>query len=247
MSDQIQDVNQGMELPKSPLETGSEEKSGVGKVEKVQKVKIGFDRTDEQVLQFNQDTEVELIWDEDDFRELSEAVERQLRYQNLKNYLTVKVKNESKAKKALEVQAVSLVDPLGMNADYRLKIRPRRGWHQCWKSPGMEFDSAMAAGYKQVRKRKATGKKDKYGEDILENVEPGYENGEVLKIMTEDGKVELIAVEVEEQRFRDHLKWMSEKSTSMYRGNKQRFNENVEELNRRLDPDKRMRVIDEVQ
>jgi len=224
-----------------PAGTG---KSGVAKQEKRQKVEVGFDRTDEQVLQFNLDKGIELVWPEEGFRELSETVERQLSHDNLKNYLKAQFKAKEKAKKAT-VEISNPVNPLGMNSDFRLKIRERKGWHQCWKSPGLELDAALAGPYRQIRKQKETGAKDKYGEAVLEKQEPGYENGEVLKLMDENNKVELVAVECPNELFEKYLEYMAEKSRLMYNANKGRFAENVEELNTKLDRDHRMKVIDE--
>ena len=221
-------------------------KSGAGKVEKVQKVNITRDRTDEQVLQFNLDGGLELVWDEDSFRELPETVERQLSYQNLKNYLKVQFDARQKAGKAAGVVAVdNPLNPLGMNSDFRLRIRQRAGWHQCWKTPGNELDAALGGPYRQVRRPKDTGEKDKYGEVVPEKVEPGYENGEVLKIMDENGKVELVAVECPQGLYEEYLEYMARKSRGMYSANEEKFEQNIEELNRKLDKDHRIGVINE--
>lgn len=221
-------------------------KSGAVKTEKAQKVSIVSGRSDEQVLQFNMDKGIEMVWDVDDFRELSETVEKQLTHKNLKNYLSVQFQRKERAKKAAgSVVIDNPVNPLGMNSDFRLRIRERRGWHQCWKTPGLELDAALGGPYKQVRKLKETGQKDKYGEAILEKVEPGYENGEVLKLMDENNKVELVAVECPLELFDKYLEYMAEKSRLMYSANKNRFADNVEELNRKVDKDHRMKVIDE--
>jgi len=221
-------------------------KSGATKVEKPQMISITLDRTNEQVLQFNMDEGLELVWDEDSFRELPEEVERQLRHANLKNYLKVQFQVKQKAEKAAGLVKIdNPLNPLGMNTEFRLRIRARRGWHQCWKTPGNELDAALAGPYKQIRKQKDTGRKDQYGEAILEKQEPGYENGEVLKLMDENGKVELVAVECPLELYDKYLEYMAEKSRRMYSANKNKFAENVEELNRKLDKDKRMKVIDE--
>lgn len=230
----------------NPLEMGgTEQDSGAMKAEKGQQVLVNVDRSNEQVLQFNLDKGIELVWDELSFRELPEEVERQLSYKNLKNYLVVQTKVKEKAKKAAGVVRIeNPINPLGMNSEFRLRIRERRGWHPCWKTPGLELDAALAGPYTQVRKLKVEGK-NKDGSDKFEKVEPGYETGEVLKLMDENGKVELVAVECPLEMFEKYREWMAAKSRQMYGANKDRFAENVEQLNTKLERDKRMKVIDE--
>jgi len=109
-----------------------------------------------------------------------------------------------------------------MNSSYRLKIRPRRGWHQFWKSPGVDFEMAIAGPYKKVRKQKDG-----------EEQEPGYENGEVLKLLDGEGKVELIAVECLLEMYEKHLEAMARKSSRMLVGAKEDFFRATEEINRR--------------
>ena len=229
----------------SPIE-GKVGDNGVGGKEMRQTIKVGVDMEDGQVLVWNVDKDVVLVWDEEGFRELPESVERQLRHENLKNYLVVQVKVKERASKAIQGPKMSgLIDPLGMNTEFRLRIRARRGWHQCWKTPGNELDAALAGPYRQVRKQKESGAKTVYGEVVLEKEDAGYENGEVLKLMDENAKVELVAVECPEELFQGHLGWMAEKSRQMYDGNKSRFRENVETLNVKLERGKRMTVIDD--
>jgi hypothetical protein len=228
--------------------------NGVRKAASKQKITITVDRTNEQVLVFNQDKDIELVWVEDSFRELPEEVERQLRHDNLKRYLIVQTLVSEKAKRAVsEPKIESMIDPLGMNSDFRLRIRSRRGWHQCWKTPGNEFDAAMQGPYKQVRKQAEMKGKDgkavldKWGQPKLEEKEAGEENGEVLKLIGEDGKVELIATECPQELFGKHVEWMAEKSRAMYDSNKDKFRESVETLNVNLEKSKRMKVIDDSQ
>jgi len=248
------DTEAGMEgLPENPLlsngrvtppKSTAMQESGVGNAETRQKVTIGFDRTNEEILQFNMDSALEMVWDSGDFRELPQNVERSLTFDNLRNYLKTQFKVAEEAKKAGRATRVEpLINPLGMNSDFRLRIRARRGWHQCWKTPGMELDAALAGPYKQVRKLKETGKKDRNGDPVLENAEPGYESGEVLKLQDENNKVELVAVECPQEQYEAFLEWMAAKSRGMYSANEDRFEENVEQLNKKLDRDKRMKVL----
>lgn len=219
--------------------------SGVGIVETRQKVIITFDRTDEQVLQFNMDKNLVLNWDEDRFRELPETVTRQLSYENLVAYLVVQthVKEKKEGKKKPSKIEVQSINPLGMNTSYRLRIRERSGWHQCWKAPGGELEAALAGPYKQIRKQKATGKKDAYGEEVLETEEPGYENGEVLKILNDENKVELVAVECTEEVFKAGMEWQAKESRSRYRANTDKFTTTIEEINTGLSKDHKMKVL----
>ena len=218
-----------------------EQESGVRKPVHAQKVLVKVDMNDEQVLQFNQDKEVELVWSEDGFRELSETVEKQLSFENLKRYFAMQYVVKERAKKAAGSFKVleDPMNPLGMNADFRLKIRERPGYHQCWKSPGQEFDAAMAGPYTQVHKQAdlANGKK--------ENKPAGEENGEVLKLIDGNGKVELIAVECKLELFEQFKEFMAAKSRQMYRGNKETFTSSIETLNRATSKQNRLKVIDE--
>ena len=228
-------------------------KSGVKKVETPQIITISRDRTNEQVLQFNMDTGIRLAWDPDDFRELPEDVARQLTYDNLKSYLKTQYVVKEKAATAAAAGRIEVrnpINPLGMNSEFRLQIRARKGWHQCWKSPGNELEAALAGPYKQVRKQAL--KKDKDGKQVYdkdhqpayEDAEPGQENGEVLKIQDETGKVELVAVECRQELYEEYLEYMAEKSRLMYGANKGKFVENVEEINKNLKRDNRMKVLD---
>ena len=247
-------------LAANPLEQGAatpddkpeEQKSGVIKAEKKQIVQVSRDRTNQEVLQFNMDSGIQLAWDPEDFRELPPEVERQLEFDNLKSYLKAQFIAREKAKvaAATKVEISNPLNPLGMNSEFRLKIRERKGWHQCWKTPGNELDAALAGPYRQVRNQALL--KDKEGKQVYdkhhqmryEDKEPGYENGDVLKLMDENGKVELVAVECPQELFEQYLEYMAEKSRMMYGANKDKFVENVEELNRGLKKDNRMQVLD---
>ena len=265
MSDIEEDRSQSFgTLGNNPLEAkdGSDEqnmegkpgkaKSGVKRPEPVQNVKVSRDRTNEQVLQFNADPGMVLQWDPEDFRELPPEVERQLTFDNLKNYLKAQyvAKEKATAAAATRVEVANPLNPLGMNSEFRLRIRERRGWHQCWKTPGMELDAALAGPYRQVRKQALAKDKegkqlyDKHHQMLYEDKEPGYENGDVLKLQDENGKTELVAVECPAEMFEKYLEYMAEKSRLMYGANKNRFVENVEEMNRHLDSDKRIGVMD---
>jgi hypothetical protein len=223
----------------------SETGNSVVKNEQVQVVHVNIDMTRERLLQFNQDEKVRLVWDEDEFKELEEVIERQLSYENLKNYLIVKQHVVEKAKKA--ASTITGFEPAKLQlqdwASYRLKIRERKGWHPYWASPGADFDMRMALGvYHQVRKHKT----DTYGKDLEPDVEPGYESGEVLKLLDGDGKVELIALECPLEFYEEVINDMSTKSVARFKRQNESFAETIEEeINVRVPKDHRMKVYGE--
>lgn len=200
--------------------------------------KVSRDISNEKVLQLNIDEKVVMEWDVESFRELPEDVELQLRPKNLKNYLTVKIRIGERVKEVEEKIAVDDddLDDMDFMADYRLRTRQRRGWHTYWAAPGPDFDRCVASGYyKQIRKQL---------ED--EDREPGYENGEVLKILDGDGKVELIAMECPVEYYEKRIQRMATKSKERYAANKEAFATVVEEeINVRAPREARMNVYDE--
>ena len=218
---------------------------GVKVGEQVQVVKVNIDMTEERLLQFNQDDKVRLEWDEAEFRELGEVIERQLSYDNLKSYLIVKQKVVDKAKVAVET--ITGFEPAKLQlqdwATYRLKIRERKGWHPYWASPGADFDMRMALGfYKQVRKHKV----DALDKDLEPNVKAGEEMGEVLKLLDGENKVELIAMECPEDFYQEVIDDMSRQSTARFRNQNENFASTIEEeINTRVPKDHRMKVFGE--
>jgi hypothetical protein len=204
-----------------------------------QTYEVKRDTSDEKVLQLNVDSNVILIWSEDSFRELPESVELQLKPQNMRNYLKVKMIIEARVKNVEEKAIVSNdddLDDMEFMADYRLRTRERRGWHTYWAAPGPDFDRCIASGhYKQIRKQLE-------GEDR----EPGYENGEVLKLLDGEGKVELIALECPMEYYQKRIQRMATKSQERYAANKEAFASVVEEeINVRAPREARMNVYDE--
>ena len=211
--------------------------------EQVQVVKVNIDMTEERLLQFNQDDKVRLEWDEAEFRELGEVIERQLSYDNLKSYLIVKQNVARKAKVAVET--ITGFEPAKLQlqdwATYRLKIRERKGWHPYWASPGADFDMRMALGfYKQVRKHNVDGQ-DK---DLEPTVAPGQETGEVLKLLDGENKVELIAMECPEEFYQEVVRDMSSQSVARFKNQNESFASTIEEeINTRVPKDHRMKVF----
>lgn len=204
-----------------------------------QTYEVKRDTADEKVLQLNVDSNVVMTWSEDSFRELPESVELQLKPQNMRNYLKVKMTVEARIKNVEERAIVSNdddLDDMEFMADYRLRTRERRGWHTYWAAPGPDFDRCIASGhYKQIRKQL---------ED--EDQDPGYENGEVLKLLDGEGKVELIALECPMEYYQKRIQRMATKSQERYAANKEAFASVVEEeINVRAPREARMNVYDE--
>lgn len=208
---------------------------GVTGVEQQRVVTVSVDMEKAEILRLDATPGVKLVWDPFQWKELPQEVLKELSPESMEAYFKAKADVALRAKKAEGLVLGEMVSPLESRASYRLKIRARRGWHQCWKAPGQDFDVAMAGPYKQVRKQKEG-----------ENQAPGEENGEVLKILDGEGKVELIAVECPLDLYEQHLEAMSQKSTRMYTATKERFFESVEDINRGVsDKSARIKAVDE--
>lgn len=230
-------------------------RENVSDVKQVQIVQVLVDMTDERILQFNADGKVQLVWKEDSFRELPEVIERQLSFENFKNYLVVK-QHKKEAADAAVAQITGFEKPMLQLQDwanYRLRIRERRGWHSYWAAPGADFDMRIASGYYvQVRKPKelkdASGKimRDANGAEMVEQVEPGQENGEVVKLLDGEGKVELIALECPIEFFEAVIKDASDKSVARFKNQNENFAQTIEEeINVKVPKDHRMKVFGE--
>ena len=106
----------------------------------------------------------------------------------------------------------------------RLALRARTGWHQYWASPGEDYERCMSSGvYTQVREPTEQQVRDGY--------EPGTESGEVKKILTSEGKIELIALECPLDAYTEYLNWMSQESTRKYMAVKENFHHSIDDLN----------------
>lgn len=224
----------------------------VASASQVQIVQVLIDMDDERVLQFNSDDKVVLQWDVNSFRELPPVVEKQLRYENLKEYIIVQQKVKEKAQKATSTISGFETPRMAMQDihEYRLKIRERKGWHGYWAAPGPDLDMRMAIGaYKQVHKKAEKkgpdGKvlRDSNGAEIYEDVQPGYENGEVLKIVDSDGKVELVALECPIEFYQDVVNDMSSASVARYSKQEENFAQTIaEKVNGNVKQDHRIKV-----
>jgi hypothetical protein len=201
--------------------------NGAGKVEQPQIVVVDVDRSDSEILQLNLDKKVQLTWSTGLFRKLDEAVWKMLSPDNMKEYLKAEAVFDMEQKAIASTRVKVLTDPFDPiegDSNFRLKIRARRGWHPCWKSPGMEFEAAMSGPYKQVRKPTK--------EQIEKGFEPGYESGEVLKIIDGKGDVELIAVECPEELFEQHKEYISQKSVRRFQKITEDYASGIEDINR---------------
>lgn len=146
-------------------------------------------------------------------------------------YSTVKAYKEAVSKVRKSVLKVDTLDTLGGDANAKLKLRKRRGFHQTWKRSD-ELDDALDKGYVVIREPKS----DKEA--------AGKETGPIKRIGKED-QAELIAMEVSQERYDNHVKAMTRKSREAYTSNKERFAGNVEQFNRNLPKNDRMKVIDD--
>lgn len=144
----------------------------------------------------------------------------ELPYKVAKEYEAAKEEAGKQAK--IEVLGI-----LGNNARNRLKLRARRGWHQTWKRPD-ELDEALDNGYVVVR-------------EANKNEAPGKETGEIKKIGNGE-KVELIALEINQERYDNHLKAVRDRSVRAYKANKENVLDSVEQFNARV-PDRNDRLI----
>ena len=205
----------------SKVEAGS-----VGAVEQKQRVIIGLDNTNEQILALDQDAGIEIEFDVVRFRKLSDDVVDKLKRESKRKYWVAEAKHQEM--QAAPKGVVVIDNPLGNSSDAysaRLKVRERTGYHTYWAAPGADFERCMASGmYTQVREPTEDERK--------KGVKPGYESGEVKKIMTSEGKVELIALECPIEAYEQYLQWMSQQSSLRYGAIKADYYEKTEEINR---------------
>lgn len=207
----------------------------------VQIVQVNIDMSDERILQFNSDRSVKLQWNAKEFRKLNREVVEQLVFDNAKSYVLAEQKFD--VAKAASEQITGFETPkmdLQDWASYRLRTRVRRGWHTYWAAPGADFDMRMGCGYyRQIRKHA----EDANGNDKEPDVEPGYENGEVLKILDGEGKVELIALECPEEYFGAIISDVAGRSQARFKSRKEDLEATLEEVvNRHVDKDHRVSV-----
>lgn len=203
--------------------------ANVETVEQKQKVTIGLDKSNEQILALEADGKFELVWDPREFRSLPEEVTRSFGRETLKKYWFAEAAAAELEREAREQKGFQIIEnPLGNSRgsyEFRMYIRPRTGWHGYWANPGADFDRCMGSG-KYVQVRKPTEAQEKAG------YEPGTESGEVIKRLTADGKIEAIALECRQEDYEQYLKWMDQQSSMKYSGVKEGYYEGIENINR---------------
>jgi hypothetical protein len=204
--------------------------------EQKQKVLVSLDNTNDMVLQMNMDGSIALDWDYLAFRKLPVAVVEKLRPDNMRTYLVAETKAAERAAHTIKVVRNPL-SPLTGYSEAREHVRARRGWHQAWANPGRDFDAKMRGPYQQVRQPTEVQKNTGY--------EPGEESGEILKRFDGENKVEAIAVECPEELYREYLQWVSDQSGVRRTGVKQDFFSAMENINRELPRDARIKPIDD--
>lgn len=231
MSEVANEIKEEVEEEKKDVKAGQKKetakKSGGGKaVRKAKKVVVGSEDDISTILEWVNEG-VEVLFDKDDLPVLVEEELAELPYKAVKQY-----KSERSAKEKAALKGISEIETLSGNASTKLVLRERRGWHQTWKRPD-QFEDAKNKGYVEIREKKDEGEK------------PGYEKGPVMKIHKGPGEVELIAMEVSQERYDKHVLAISQRSQAAYKNNKAGFQETVEEVNRTVDKNSRVKIIDD--
>jgi hypothetical protein len=181
-------------------------------------VPVTADWSEESVVQWGQEEGVTLFFDPNSFRELSQESVDKLDFYSAQSYWQAynawkEKKRQEEAQRPANYEDLKIKDPLSQAYTDKLKLRERRGWHQTWKRPD-EVEAAKSVGYREIREQRKIGKKDKDGnvvESYYEENEPGYEKGPVKKIMEDQGQEELIAMEVPEELYEQHLQAVSDR------------------------------------
>ncbi len=181
-------------------------------------IPVTTDWSEEDVVQWAQEEGVTLFFDPNSFRELSQETVNQLGFYSAQSYWQAynvwkDRQRQEEAERPTDYEDLKIRDPLSQAYTDKLKLRERRGWHQTWKRPD-EVESAKAVGYREIREQRKIGKKDKDGNVIgsyFEENEPGYEKGPVKKIMEDQGQEELIAMEIPEELYQQHLQAVSDR------------------------------------
>lgn len=156
---------------------------------------------------------------------LSEEIIRELPYKMAQGFFVERQKELDGMKPAEpRIEYGKMIG--GANSELVDKLlRPRRGYHQTWRTPD-QFDESLRYGYTQIRENR----RDSYG-NFCETAEPGYEQGEVIKLKTGDGKVELIAMEIPLRVIEEHNQAVSNLSNQAYEGNKEMLIEKIDRIN----------------
>lgn len=169
-----------------------------------------------------------VFFDPDDLPILEQSDLAELPYRVVQEYLKAKAQRDSSKKSPGGIEYVGM---LGNTALRRLKIRPRRGYHQAWKRPD-QLDDAKEMGYVMVRKPGKEGEK------------AGAESGELLKLGPRDNP-ELLAMEIPEHLRKRYVEAVAQKSRGAYAANKEGFVRAVEEVNVRVPRGDKAVIVDD--
>lgn len=189
---------------------------------------VPVDIRPEDLLSLDEKDEVDLVFDPELMPDLDDEVLQKLSYVTKRAYFVAwgagQRKREERARerdRKDKPPTLWVNDPLDVAQARRSKLlRPRKGWHQT-TCRNDEFDEFMSVGYRVIRQSKE-------GKDEA----PGEETGEVLKVK-EDEKITIIAVEIPEDVYHQHLRAVSYKSHARYSHDvESTFREFVEGKNR---------------
>lgn len=192
---------------------------------------VDVDNTYEQVLKLDKEG-FELVFSLEGFLELSDDEVNGLSRVNFKNYYVAHSQKKQKETVASREPDYTFkgFEPLGGNARRRMQqaLRPRKGWHGCLKAPE-ERDEALASGYTEIRKLSSAQQKEvdsgkKTAEDFV-----GIEAGSPVRIGQED-KPELLAFEIPEERWKEHLAHVGWMSKGRWGSNEEDYAERVRRL-----------------
>lgn len=201
--------------------------SGEKVVEKKKRMVAQMDTDGQEIVKWVREGG-EVVFMSDDLPRLTDELLEDLPFRVVKEYKAARKKAEAAVLSGeLDIQTLS------GNASNKLKLRARPGWHQTWKRPD-ELEDALNKGY--VRIREPNPKKGKEG--------PGQESGPIKTIKKGQGDVELIAMEVSQERYDRHVQAMTKKSRDAYARNKMGFASSVEEVNRRVPKEDRVKIYD---
>jgi hypothetical protein len=214
--------------------------------------------SNEDIVKYASAPGVELRFSAVDFKILDESFVAMLPPQGQKAYWTAFAEYESRRKLANQAlfETPNVVDPMakildGPKGGANPIVRDREfvqkrmpGFHVSWRVEGGQGDleSALAAGYKVVRKPKDKSE---------ESLDPREWTGERWTLR--DGTVDPesrdviynVMVYIREQAYKDHLAAMSMVSHNMYAQNKQQFVEGVDNISRdMLSAKERIEVAD---
>lgn len=185
-------------------------------------VRVTAEMTTEEILAFDKEG-VQLQFSADTLSELAEGDVRQLSHENARDYFMALGEKRARTK-ALEtgpstgrVEYVrSPFDGVSFN---RFKTVPRPGMHTYWADP-REIENRKALGYRVVEDPAAAPNAD--------------HQGGTNRLLTDDGKVDLVQMEVPEKLYQQHIRGMSDQSRARLEvANTDEVKESIEIANNR--------------